>query len=109
MADAPLSLDAIYRLAAVLDRVGVPFVFIGGVALNAWARALARRLVADREDARWSASSPASCSIPRASLVAQHLDARSPNPVPPDGRGRADGERSRAGTMTSEPSAPRAA
>jgi hypothetical protein len=37
MADAPVSLDAIYRLAAVLDRVGVPFVFIGGVALNAWA------------------------------------------------------------------------
>lgn len=37
MADAPVTIDAVYRVAGILNRERVPFAFIGGVALGAWA------------------------------------------------------------------------
>ena len=37
MADAPASLDAIYRVARLVGDEGIPYAFIGGVALNTWA------------------------------------------------------------------------
>lgn len=36
MADAPVTVDAVYRVAGILDREKIPFAFIGGVALSAW-------------------------------------------------------------------------
>lgn len=36
MADAPLSLASLYGVATLLDRVHVPYAFIGGAALSAW-------------------------------------------------------------------------
>lgn len=36
MADAPASLEAIQRVAAILEREHVAYAFIGGIALNAW-------------------------------------------------------------------------
>lgn len=36
MADAPVSLDALYRIAGALDRTAVPYAFIGGIALSVW-------------------------------------------------------------------------
>lgn len=37
MADRSATLDEIHRLAEALDAESVPYVFIGGVAMNAWA------------------------------------------------------------------------
>jgi hypothetical protein len=37
MADAPVSVESIYRVARLLDEAGLPYAFIGGVALGAWA------------------------------------------------------------------------
>lgn len=37
MADAPASLDAVYRVSEVLDGERIAYAFIGGIALNAWA------------------------------------------------------------------------
>jgi hypothetical protein len=36
MADAPLTIDAVYRVAGIVSRENIPFAFIGGVALGAW-------------------------------------------------------------------------
>jgi hypothetical protein len=36
MADVPASIDAVYRTASVLDGLGAPYAFIGGIALNTW-------------------------------------------------------------------------
>lgn len=36
MADVPASVDSVYRIAGALERLRMPYAFIGGVALNAW-------------------------------------------------------------------------
>jgi hypothetical protein len=36
MADVPVSLEALQRVAGVLEDLGIPHAFIGGVALNTW-------------------------------------------------------------------------
>jgi hypothetical protein len=36
MADVPASLDSVYRIVGALERVRMPYAFIGGVALNTW-------------------------------------------------------------------------
>jgi hypothetical protein len=36
MADVPASLDSVYLIAGALERVRMPYAFIGGVALNTW-------------------------------------------------------------------------
>src|SRR5688572_8378795 len=37
MADVPASLDSVYLLSGALERLGIPYAFIGGIALNTWA------------------------------------------------------------------------
>ena len=36
MADVPASLDSVHWISEALERLRVPYAFIGGVALNTW-------------------------------------------------------------------------